>query len=187
MKQGLLVGLVFALLWMTCKMVFFFAGLSLQTYVTSALINNFLLLCAISISLFLFLKRNNYAKNPFLNDVKQAVIGGIAYTILVALFAHLYYSKIDPSYLNKKMEERMEIVKQALDTDKELADFKQSQPAMELLTREEIYANLRKSASATLSPKVATAIMLLGFTMLTFLYSILITFLFRKILLRGMN
>jgi hypothetical protein len=187
MKNGLKFGFIFALLWVICKMTFYYTGMSLQTYEASALINNFFLLCAISVGLYIHIKKNNFAQSPFLSDVKQAVVAGFSYTIVVSMFAFFYYSRIDPHYLDKKIAQRMEIVKKALDTDKELADFKHAQPAMELLSREEIYAHLQKSAAATLSPKVAMVIMLLGFTLLSFLYSILIAFFFRKILLRGLN
>lgn len=187
MKIGVKIGLIFALLWIISKIIFFYAGMSSQTYKTSALINNFFLLCTISITLYLFLKKNAYAQTPFLTDAKQAVIGGFVYTIFVSLFSLLYYSKIDVKYIENKIEIRMEAVKDALKTNEQLAEFKASQPAMELMTREEIYANIRKSAESTLSPKVATIIMLLGFTMLTFLYSVVVTFFFRKILLRGVR
>lgn len=187
MKIGVKIGFALALLWIIIKMIFFYANMSLHTYEASALINNFFLLCTISITLYLFLKKNNYAPTPFLTDVKQAVVGGFVYTIVVSLFSWFYYANIDTTYIDNKIELRMEAVKKALQTDKQLAEFKKSQPAMEMMTREEIYANIRKSATSTLSPKVAAIIMLLGFTMLTFLYSVVVTFFFRKILLRGVR
>lgn len=187
MKTALKIGLLFAGLWILCKMIFFYAGMSLDTYKASALINNFFLLCAISITLFLFKRKNNYEEVSFLTDVKEAIIGGIAYTVIVALFSQLYYSKIDPSFIDKKIDQRMEIVKQTLASDAEFAKYKENTPSDELLTREEIYTKVRKSAEATLNPNVAMVIMLLGFIMLTMIYSIIVTFFFRKILLKGIN
>lgn len=187
MNQGVKIGFFVAVLWCILKLILFYAGVAHNVYNFTALANNFGLLAAISVGLFLFKRGSQYAQVPFFVDFKQALIAGITYTVVVALFSQVYYAKIDASFITERIEQRMEVVEKMLDSDEELATYKQNNTRDELLSREEIIAKIRTNTEGTLSANVEFVVVLLGFSILSLLYSGLICFIFRKVLLKGIS
>src|SRR5690606_32010444 len=106
MKVSIKVGLSLAAVWIAAKLFIYLSGYSIEWYNISALINNFLLLSAVAIGLYLTKKQAGFEKVTFLEDVKSAIAGGVIYTVIVASFSWYYLSSVDSSYLDYKIEER---------------------------------------------------------------------------------
>jgi hypothetical protein len=62
-----------------------------------------------------------------------------------------------------------------------------SNEAFEVMTKEDIYKEMEKSTRSTISPFSITTISLLGMILLSTVYSLLVTVIFRKVLLRGLR
>lgn len=156
-----------AAVWIAAKLFIYLSGYSIEWYNISALINNFLLLSAVAIGLYLTKKQAGFEKVTFLEDVKSAIAGGVIYTVIVASFSWYYLSSVDSSYLDYKIEERMVLVEEELSDDKNLTLFKEQNPDAELKSREQIVEEIRQTTVGILNPKVQFVFLLMGFLLLS--------------------
>jgi hypothetical protein len=187
MRISIKVALAFASLWMAAKLIAYFLDFGSDWYNTSALVNNFLLLSSIAIGVYLTKKQTGFQVVTFLEDVKSGIAGGVVYTLIVASFSFLYLDQIDSSYLDIRIQERMEMVTNQLQTDEQLDEYRTMNPEAELKSREQIVAEIRQTTEGILNAKVQFVFLLMGFILLSVLYSLLVTLLIRKILLKGIN
>lgn len=186
MKISIKVGLSLAALWIAAKLAIYLLGMSIEWYNMSAMINNFLLLSSVGIGLYLTKRNQGFTVLSYLDDVKAAISGGIVYTLIVASFSWYYLEKIDGSYLDYRIEERMILVEESLSDDARLEEYKLANTQSELQSRDEIIAEIRQTTEGVLNPKVQFVFLLMGFMLLTVIYALLIAFFFKKILLKGL-
>jgi 5-bromo-4-chloroindolyl phosphate hydrolysis protein len=184
MKITIKTGLIFAMAWITIKMVFHLNNMTEVSIVPTIFINMFVLLCAISIGLYFHKKTEGFSQGNAMNDIKSAMKVGIPYTLVVALFIYLYYSKINPEYISSSLAEAEMSIKIAVDDPEQLKLIRAEQEAFEVMSKEKIYEELVQGPRNFISAKSAFIVSLLGMVMLTTFYSILVTIIFRKVLLR---
>ena len=91
MKLPIKVGIGAALLWIVLKMVGLALNISVDDIKMFVFINMFLLTAAIAYSLFQ-LKRKEVESN-LLNDIKNGMLAGVPYTLIVSVFLYFYYEK----------------------------------------------------------------------------------------------
>jgi hypothetical protein len=187
MRISIKIGLVFATLWMATKMIAYFLGMGADWYNTSAMLNNFTLLSAIGFGIYFTKKRADFQIVTFLEDVKAGIASGVVYTLIVASFSFMYLDQIDSSYLDVRIQERMTLVEEQLSTDSQLAEYKKMNTEAELKSREQIVAEIRETTEGILNPKVQFVFLLMGFLLLSVIYSLIVTVIIRKILLKNIN
>lgn len=187
MKITVKTGLFFALGWMLVKMIFFYTGLSQASIVPTIFINMFFMLSAISVGLYLHKKQEGFSQGNALSDIKSGMNAGIPYTLLVVAFIYLFYTQIDPGYVDQMVQEKLEAYKIGLNDPEELKLIRSSNEAFEVMSKEDIYKEMELSTKSTISAFSITTISLLGMMLLSTVYSILVTVIFRKVLLRGMR
>jgi len=165
-------------------MAFFYSGLFQNDIFIPGLINNLFLLAAISVGLYFEKKREGFGQGTALSDIKHSMIAGAPYALLVAIFMYFYYTDINPEYVETRISDRMDLVYNAMDREIYMDSLKVQSPEYKVLTNEEIYTDIRISTVSAYSPKALLTFSLLGLMILGFTYSIFITVIFRKILLR---
>ena len=165
-------------------MAFFYSGLFQNDIFIPGLINNLFLLAAISVGLYFEKKREGFGQGTALSDIKHSMIAGAPYALLVAIFMYFYYTDINPEYVETRISDRMDLVYNAMERDSYMDSLKVQSPEYKVLTNEEIYTDIRISTVSAYSPKALLTFSLLGLMILGFTYSIFITVIFRKILLR---
>jgi hypothetical protein len=184
MRPALKSALFFAITWSLIKMGFFYLDLFQDDIFIPGLINNLFLLAAISIGLYYEKKREGFGQGTALSDIKHSMIAGAPYALLVAIFMYFYYTDINPDYVETRISDRMDLVYNAMERESYVDSLKIQSPEFKVLTNEEIYSEIRVSTVSAYSPKALLTFSLLGLMILGFTYSIFITVIFRKILLR---
>lgn len=184
MRPALKSALFFALTWSLIKMAFYYSGLFQDDIFVPGLMNNLFLLSAISVGLYFEKKREGFGQGTALSDIKHSMIAGAPYALLVAIFMYFYYTDINPAYVETRISDRMDLVYNAMERESYVDSLKVQSPEYKVLTNEEIYTDIRISTVSAYSPKALLTFSLLGLMILGFTYSIFITVIFRKILLR---
>ena len=184
MKITLKVGMLGALVFVAIKLIFNFAGWSHGDIIPTVMINMFLLLSSISVGLYLHKKKEGFSTGNAMNDIKAGVTTGVAYGIVVVTFIYLFYAYINPNYIETMVQDKLVDYKIGLSDPERLKDIKASNESFEILDADQIYQEMENSTRATISPRSITTISMLGMVLLSAFYSILVTIIFRKVLLR---
>jgi hypothetical protein len=182
---GLRYGLLCAALWVLLKMIVFLSGRSIDWFDFTVMANNFLLLSAVALSIFFYKRSENFKSVPQLEDIKAGIFGGMIYTVAIVLFSFIYNSKIDESVLRNKIDQRIEQIAKAIETEEGYLEYKKINSDAAKYTREEIIERERNSTAFFINPKVSALLLLLFFTLLTLFYALFVTLTIRKIYLPG--
>ena len=183
MKPTVLTGLSFALLWIVIKMIFFWTGALGTNIVPAVLLNMLFLLLAISIGLFIHKKRVAEQGNALL-DIKNAMSAGLPYLICVSVFLYFYYDRIDPEFNQHQISEAYTAVEKKLNDPQAFAEIKASNEEFEVMSKEEILANLKDNLERNYSASFTLTVSLLGLLLLATINSIFITIVYRKLIFR---
>lgn len=184
MRPALKSALFFASTWIILKLLFYTFGVFQQDIFIPGLLNNFLLLVAIAIGIYFEKKREGLGQGTALSDIKNGMVAGAPYALIVSVFMFFYYGDINPSFTDDRLNERMDIVYQAMERSSYVDSLKQQNQDFNVMSNEEIYKQIREETASAYSPKSLLTLSLLGLIVLGFTYSIFITIIFRKILLR---
>jgi len=123
--------------------------------------NPLVMMTGIFVSIRLF-KQLSKSKTSFIADVKSGMKVAGMYSVLMALFAYLYYSYIDSDYLISKLNSQI-------------------QTAIENGATESNVIKHRENGDFFLSAYFMSTVTLVGFIILGTFYSSLITFFVRKV------
>ncbi len=182
MRITVKIGVLFALLFMLAKMMFFWSGISGDDLRPIIMINILFILLAIALGLY-FHKREETEQSNMLNDIKNAMSAGVPYALLVSIFLYVYYSKIDPGYNEHKIAEQEMAVRKMLDDPQEFKTIKENEE-FEILTKEEIFDRMSENARAVYSAGTTTTVSLLAMILLSTLYSILVAIVMKRFIFR---
>ncbi|MBB77615.1 MAG: hypothetical protein CL844_01275 [Crocinitomicaceae bacterium] len=183
MRITIKTGIVFALLWIIIKIIFFYTGAFKYNVVPSVFINILCLLLAITVGLYKKKLKDTESGNT-LRDIKNGMSAGITYSMIVSLFIFFYYSKIDPEF-NKHQISKLEVsVKTILDNPQKFEELKNSNEALEVMTKEDIYNKKLEAGRGFYNPMSTMTISMLAMLLLTTMNSILISLVLRKIIFR---
>ena len=125
MNKAVKYGLIASLVWIAVKMGALALSISLYDIKYFGLLNMFLLTFVITWSIYKH-KRAQTESN-LLVDIKNGMLAGVPYTVVVSVFLFFYYGQIFPEFREKKMNE----VYVRIDTKKELDAIRQNQPELE--------------------------------------------------------
>ena len=185
MRPALKAAIFFATTWILIKLLFYYFNLFQDDIFFPGLLNNFLLLCAISIGLYLEKKREGFGQGTALSDIKHAMIGGAPYALMVSVFMFFYYRDINTDFTENKLKQRMDIVYKAMERESYVDSLKIQNQDFNVMTNDEIYSQIRNETASAYDPKSLLTLSLLGLIVLGFTYAIFTTVIFRKILLRN--
>lgn len=184
MKSPVGFGILFALIFVIIKMLFFFFGWFETNIVPTAFINMFLLLASISVGLYYYMRYRSGAVESMFKEAKQAVRAGLVYTVIVAGFLFVFYQYIDAAMIAKMQNDRIAAFSSGLDDPATFSQIRKSNEAFELMSKEEILAEVKSNVDQFVSARSVFLISLLSMLMLSMVYSILVTIVYRKVLFR---
>jgi hypothetical protein len=187
MRITVKIGIITAFAWIGIKMIFhYFSTIdTIEDIVPIALLNILGLLLAIAIGLFIQKMRDTEGTNALL-DIKNAMTAGIPYVIIVSVFIYVYYNNINPEFYKHQIAEKNIAVQKMVNNPKQLALYKKNNPETEVMTNEQIIK--RESDNENINPAKTQAILtLLALTVLSTIYSLLVTMIFRRILFKRLN
>lgn len=168
-------------------MVFHLAGWSPTSIVPTIFLNMLFLLSSIAVGLYLHKKKEGYSQGNALSDIKSGMTVGIPYALVVVVFIYLYYTQINPGFVEMMVNEKLTAYKTGLSDPEQLKLIKASNEAFEVMDANDIYREMEQSTRATISAKSIALISLLGMVLLSAFYSILITIIYRRVLLRDLK
>jgi hypothetical protein len=179
MKLPIKVGIGAALFWIVLKMIGLAVNFSVDEIKLFVFLNMFFLTAAISYSLFQ-IKRKEVESN-LLNDIKNGMLAGVPYTLIVSIFLYFYYEKIYPEFNEKKIQE----IELRLSNPKTVKEIQTSNPAMENKNPEEIKREVLSSTKAMYSAKFTMIISLLALMVYSTLNSMVIALIYRRVVFRN--
>ncbi|MEX2485881.1 MAG: hypothetical protein WED10_15020 [Brumimicrobium sp.] len=184
MRPALKTALFFAGSWILLKFIFLFFGVFQNEIFYSGLLNNLFLLAAIAVGLYLEKKKEGFGEGTALSDIKHAMVAGAPYTLIVSIFMFFYYQDINPSFVENRVSERMDIVYNNMERVSYVDSLKLQNQDFKVMTDEEIYNQIQEETKSAFSPKSLLTFSLLGLLILGFTYAIFVTAIYRKIMLR---
>jgi hypothetical protein len=179
MKLPIKVGIAAALLWIVLKMLGLAINFSVDDIKLFVFLNMLLLTSAIAYSLFQ-VKRKEVESN-LLNDIKNGMLAGVPYTILISIFLYFYYEKIYPEFNEKKIQE----IELRISDPKTIKEIQTSNPAMENKNPEEIKREVLANTKSMYSAKFTMIISLLALMVYSTLNSMVIAIIYRRVVFRN--
>lgn len=179
MKLPIKVGIGAAILWIVLKMLGLAINFSVDDIKFFVFINMFLLTAAIAFSLYQ-VKRNEVESN-LLNDIKNGMLAGVPYTLIVSVFLYFYYEKIYPEFNDKKIQE----IELRLKDSKVIKEIQTSNPAMENKNPQEIKREVMANTRSMYSAKFTMIITLLALMVYSTLNSMVIAVIYRRVVFRN--
>jgi len=179
MKFPIKVGITAAFLWIALKMLGLAISFSLDDIKTFVFLNMLLLTAAISYSLYQ-VKRKEVESN-LLNDIKNGMLAGVPYTVIVSVFLYFYYEKIYPEFNEKKVQE----IEVRINNPKTIKEIQSSNPAMENKNPEEIKREVLANTKSIYNAKFTMIISLLALMVYSTLNSMVIAIIFRRVVFRN--
>jgi len=187
MKTSVKIALLFVLIWFTGKYSFFYFDV-LQTgdqYFFQVMWNLLCLLLAMFVGSYMEKRGEDRRNSTALGDIKSIMGGGMVYTVAVSLLMYVYYSKIDPDYNAHQVEVVEQGLRNSFKNPKYVKAQRESNPAFKTLTEDEMFDKLMENPRVMYSPKSVMLISLLGLLLLTVINSIVLTFIFRRLIFRN--
>ncbi len=179
MKLPVKVGIGAAILWIVLKMLGLAINFSVDDIKFFVFINMFLLTAAIAFSLYK-VKRKEVESN-LLNDIKNGMLAGVPYTLIVSVFLYFYYEKIYPEFNDKKIQE----IELKLKDPKVIKEIQTSNPAMENKNPQEIKREVMANTRSMYSAKFTMIITLLALMVYSTLNSMVIAIIYRRVVFRN--
>jgi hypothetical protein len=179
MKLPIKIGIGAALLWIVLKMLGLAIDFSVDDIKFFVFINMFLLTAAIAFSLYQ-VKRTEVESN-LLNDIKNGMLAGVPYTIIVSVFLYFYYEKIYPEFNDKKIQE----IELRMKDPKVIKEIQTTNPAMENKNPEEIKREVMANTRSMYSAKFTMIITLLALMVYSTLNSMVIAIIYRRVVFRN--
>ena len=179
MKLPLKVGLLAATIWIFIKLTACYLSISLDELRPFVFINMFIL--TVSIAIALYLVKRKETENNLLNDVKNGMLAGVPYAVIVSVFLYFYYEKIYPDFNARKMNE----ISLKLSNPQTIKEIQRENPEMENKSVEEIKRDILAKTKMVYNPQFTMLVSMLSLLLYATLNSIVITLIFRRIVFRN--
>ena len=183
MNSSVKTGLLFSLVWIIAKMLFFATGILGEEIVPSVMLNILCILLAISVGLYI-VKRKQIVTTSLLEDIKNALKAGMSYAAVVSVFIFFYYSKIDPEFNKHQISEAKIGIQKLLDEPEELQNLRDSNTEFEVMTKQDIYDSMIQGPENFYNAKSTMILSLLALLLLATLNSIFVAIIYRKIVFK---
>ncbi|MBI2259973.1 MAG: DUF4199 family protein [Flavobacteriia bacterium] len=149
--------------------------------------NMLLLTVAVSLGLYKQKKMEGFSSGNLLSDIKNGLTSGVVYALIVSLFILLYYSTINPQLNERQIEESTMMIYKAVNDPKYLEDLKKTQESFEVMNKKQITEELLKGPKNFYNAKATFVISLLSLVLFSTLLSIIISIIYRKILIKAIK
>ena len=184
MRPAIKAALIFSSTWIVLKLLFFGIGIFQDDIFVVGLINNLFLLASIAVGLYYQKKKEGFGEGTALSDIKHSMVAGAPYALIVSVFMFFFYNDINPGFVENRRSERMDLIYKEMQRPSYVDSLKIQNNDFEVLTDEEIFKQIKTDTESALSANSLLVFSLLGLIVLSLTYSIFITIIFRKILLR---
>lgn len=181
MKFPIKVGLICAAIWIGLKLLAWTFSFSLNEIKPFVFVNMFLLTAAITIALY-FVKLKEDDSN-LLNDIKNGMLAGMPYSVIVSVFMYFYYERIYPDFNNHKIE----LIEKKLNEPNAIKDIQKNNPEMQNDSPEEVRKEVIQKSKMIYSSKFNMLVSLLSLVLYTTINSIVISIIFRKVVFVNRN
>jgi hypothetical protein len=181
MKFPIKVGLICAAIWIGLKLLAWTFSFSLNEIKPFVFVNMFLLTAAITIALY-FIKLKEDDSN-LLNDIKNGMLAGMPYSVIVSVFMYFYYERIYPDFNNHKIE----LIEKKLNEPNAIKDIQKNNPEMQNDSPEEVRREVIQKSKMIYSSKFNMLVALLSLVLYTTINSIVISIIFRKVVFVNRN
>ncbi|MFK8045098.1 MAG: DUF4199 domain-containing protein [Crocinitomicaceae bacterium] len=184
MKIPLRVAMVCFLISVGITLGFYFTNQTSLGAQMSGLWNMFLLLCAIGLGIYFTMRSRGYnSDTSFAEDFKVSVQGGIVFVVLLSLFTYVFHEKIDQSYIEEKLNERLDANLALVPNETVYLELQKEDITWKDKTYLDYIENQEDQAAEGLSA-YSYALGHLGIGMfLALFFSIAVTFIWRKIVM----
>lgn len=187
MKITVKIGVLAALVWIIIKMIFHVIKSNDTPVSATIFINMFILLVGIATGLFLHKKKEGFLSGNAMSDIKAAMTVAIPYSILLSIFIYFYYKDINPEYNEIQIEKAQLVIEKDVNDPVILKKMKAENEAFEVMSKEKIRKQLLQGPKNFYNPKSTALISLLALMMLSTIYSIFITIVYRKVMFKGIK
>lgn len=146
-------------------------GYGLELYNVVIFANMFFILLA----MFLALNEVQKARTEpasFVSDIKTCLQTGMLFAVLATIFIFVYYSYLDPTFLERRIDAQMEV----------LAELTPESEVPEGMTVHEFLEKKKEEVAMAYSAGSYSLMSLAALTFLNFIYAFFLTFLNRKVL-----
>ena len=184
MRITLKTGILFAFGWMLVKLSLLGMGVASSTFEFSIMTNMLFLILAISIGLYLQKRKDTETGNA-LRDIKNGMVTGVPYTVLVSIFLFFYYEKINPEFIEHQISESEIALDKELNDPIKFQKVKDSNPDFEVMTKEQIREKIVANTKGVYSAKSTAILGLLAMTVYATINSLLITAIYRKVVFKN--
>lgn len=184
MKPSVKIAIVCSIISIGFTLAFFYAGKFQEGYEAGPFIKLFLLLSSIAGGVFVVKKKENFIERSFLEDFKYAMQGGIIFTILVSLFVYYYNLKMDTSIIDKKVALRMENSNKNVPDETTYKLLQKDDPTWQDKTFMDYKENQEDQFRGFISAKAFALVHVVVGMMLTLFFSVFVTLILRKVVLR---
>ena len=123
-------------------------------------------------------------ESNFLNDIKNGMKSGLSYSLIVAISIYLFYGVINPEYNRHQIAEAKVAIEKMVNDPVELAKLRKSNEAFELKSKEEIIKEAKKGPESFFNAGSTFTLSLLAMLLLSTLYSIFVSLVFRKVVFK---
>jgi len=185
MKRSYLLSLIFAVSWLLIKILFYFLGDS-ELGFNIGVSTNLIFILAI-VALVLWTKyRDPSTKKDLITDVKDTSKPALLYVILMIIFLTAHYSFIDTTYLTNRMNIRYNLEVDNVRDDVHYTKMVENNLLLQQdkVTKEEYLTTIKEKIEEQYNVKTIAFGGFIVFTITTFIYSFLISFLFRNFLFK---
>jgi len=184
MRITLKTGILFAFGWMLVKLSLLGMGIASSTFELSIMTNMLFLILAISIGLYLQKRKDTETGNA-LRDIKNGMVTGVPYAVLVSIFLFFYYEKINPEFIEHQISESEIALDKELNDPIKFQKVKDSNPDFEVMTKEQIREKIVANTKGVYSAKSTAILGLLAMTVYATINSLLITVIYRKVVFKN--
>jgi hypothetical protein len=185
MRPSIKIALLFAGIWFTGKMLFFYLQILQDPDSVKFLVmwNILCLLLGMTIGTMIEFRGQDRSQNTALGDIRKVLGGGVMYTVIVSLLLYLYYAKVDPGYNQQQIAMAIERDEQYLSDPEKFAAIRQ-EPDYLSLSKEEILQKRRSGYKQVFSAGSTMTMSMLGLLLLSVINAIVLTIVFRRVLFR---
>jgi hypothetical protein len=175
MKFPIKVGLTCAAIWIGLKLFAWSLSYSLNDIKPFVFVNMFLLTASITYTLY-FVKLNEEDSN-LLNDIKNGMLAGMPYSVIVSVFMYFFYERIYPEFNQHKIE----LIEKKLNEPNAIKDIQKNNPEMQNDTPKEVRYEVIKKSKMIYSSKFNMLVSLLSLVLYTTINAIVISIIFRTV------
>lgn len=182
------IGALLGLLWVVLKTVLFNLNVDPDTsFNIGVSVNLLLLLIVIFLAVRMHFK--SAVRTLFLDNVKAGMKQAAIYVVIVSGFIFIHYRWIDPQFLPHKIETRVEAAVERIESQGGWGQFKENanDERLDQITYDDYLDDMRDSGQTFLNPAMALLIALVSLMSLSFLYTLALSALYRKVLYRFDN